>query len=440
MPTAWTNPNSVMAGEATQYFDKITRFGQLTDYQSTAFAEYLKNHPKATPESIAAIKRSVELQKATLWTQIEELKSLYDKIFIQKTATKEERKALVYQESNLSIAIHRQLVQMHEFVRANNKASSLFFAKRALKLSQGLDQVSMELKDGKSIAVPASMGINQVFQSGQNLSHSLCSLIAGFCTRASLSKLMDSLNEKNFLRAQGYEFDGIADIKKSLDQHPKAVFILIGNHDQPLMDIALARKASLLLGSEKHITMTRKSVYPIPPPETAGDVVFVVDNDPKSNPVQKSLDLLSQSILDQKNGRVSLAVYPEGMLPYTGGQMPMTVKEGAFVIARKLAHQLSAEGIPVYLVQMKTNIIEHLTDVNTSSAKVVMERLERVPDTALDRQTPDLWIEQNRLRAENSFNSHRGESQIDIFNLDKAPSSKIPYGLEMKSCSKVFIL
>lgn len=431
--------NVVDHSSSYKYFEKMNQFGRLTDYQFKAFLDHVQGQYNLDSSTRLQLEESIQMQRNTLWSEIQKMENLYNKIFIEKTATKEDRKALVYSESNLSIAIHRQLIHLHDFLKSN-KPGSYRLSQKTTKLIEKLNTISNELREGKSIAVPASMGISQVFQAGQKLPTSICKLAAGFCTRASLSELMDSLDERNFLRdGQKYQYKGISNIKAELDKNKKAVFILIGNHDQPLMDIALARNVSLQLGSDQHITMTRKSVYPIPPPEKAGDVVFVVDNDPKSNPVQKSLDLLTENIVSKNKDRVSLAVYPEGMLPYTGGQMPMTVKEGAFVIARKLAVQLEASGVPVFLVQMKSNIIEHLSATNAIAPEVKMEFIERVPSNPIDKSQPDVWIETKRLQAENSFNSHRGNTQIDVFNLDKVPHSKIPYGLEMRSCSKVFI-
>lgn len=404
------------------------------------FEKFIVNETtNATAEQIQQLKETKEKQSVALNHHVDQLSDLYRRIFIDKTASKEDRKTLVSMESNLSIAVHRQLTAQKAFIEKQISTKELK-SKDFAKLLLGMNNLNQELLDGKSIAVPASMGINQVFQTGDKLGWSLCKMLAGFCTRASLSGLMDSLNEKHFLRdGQKYAYQNIEAPKKVLQSQPKAVCILIGNHDQPLMDIALGRKVALQLGSDQHITMTRKSVYPVPPPVTAGDVVFVVDNDPKSNPVQESLDLVAKHIRSNEKSIVSLAVYPEGMLPYTGGQMPMTVKEGAFVIARKLAVQMQAEGIPVFLVQMKTNIIEHLTAQESLRPEVKVEFIEKVPSNPIDKSTPDLWIEKQRKVAENSFNSHRAKTQIDIFNLDKVPRSKIPYGIKMGSCSKVFI-
>lgn len=423
-----------------EYFNSLNQFGKLTDYQMSTFKEFINSNPNISNAAADAIDQSLKVQSESLWTEITRLNTLYSKIFIKKTATKQERKDLVFYETRLSIAVHRDLLLVQEFLKKTNKGSSSLTSNEALRLSKQLNEITYAVKNGQSVNVPTSMGINQVFQSSKNLTSSICNLLLGFCSRKSLSQLMDSLDESKFLRTSEYKFEGVEKVKQTLDTNRKSVIILIGNHDQPLMDIALGRKAALLMGSDQHITMTRKSVYPIPPPTSPGDIVFVIDNDPKSNPVQESLDLVTKHILSKDKNTVSLAVYPEGMLPYTGGQMPMTTKEGAFIIARKLAHKMSQEGVDVYLVRMKTNIIEHLTSTTEIPASVRMESVEKVPDNPIDKSIPDPWIEQKRLEAENSFNSHRGKSQIDVFNLDKVPSSKIPYGLEMKKCSMVFIL
>lgn len=438
--------NTLLQGQAfaansTEYVAKMNQFGRLTEYQTLAFADYAQEKlgRRLSPTALKALEASVATQNQSMWAEVKRLQDLYTNIFITKTAGKEDRKLLVFHEANLSKAAHRQLLALHDFINLSLKSKNSDLSSKALSLSEGMNAVSRELSTGTDIKVTAAMGISQVMQAGKNTTSSVCSLLMGFCTRRSLSTLMDNLNEGNFLRSKEYTFEGIEKTKQVLTKEKKAVFILIGNHDQPLMDIALGRKVALKLGSDQHITMTRKTVYPIPPPESAGDVVFVVDNDPKANPVQKSVDIVRKNILDTNKSLVSLAVYPEGMLPYTGGQMPMTVKEGAFVIARKLAVQLAAQDIPVYLVQMKSNVIQHLTSVEDIPALVKMEFVEKVPANPIDKGG-DAWIEAKRVQAENSFNSHRGESQIDIFNLDKVPSSKIPYGLEMKKCSMVFIL
>lgn len=425
----------------SKYPEKMNQFGKLTEYQTKAFADYATEElaHRMKPDTLKVLRESVKSHNQATWKEVRTLQDLYRGIFLERTASKEARGLLVDREASLSIAVHRQLLYLHDFINESLKSKNSSLDSLALKLSQNMNAITKAQNEGVRVKVPPSMGINQVLQAGKNMPGTVCSLLMGFCTRRSMSTLMDSLNESSFLRSQNFTYEGIEKANDVLAQQKKAVFILIGNHDQPMMDIALGRKVGLQLKSDQHITMTRKSVYPIPPPESAGDVVFVVDNDPKANPVKESVDIVTKNILNSKKDRVSLAIYPEGMLPYTGGQMPMTSKEGAFVIARKLSTQLAAQGIPVYLVQMKTNIIEHLTATENIPAKVKIEFVEKVPNTALQKGVPDTWVEAKRVQAENSFNSHRGESQIDIFNLDKVPSSKIPYGLEMRSCSKVFI-
>ena len=67
-------------------------------------------------------------------------------------------------------------------------------------------------------------------------------------------------------------------------------------------------------------------MYPIPPPESAGDVVYVDEHDPKLSPVAQSVAKIQDALT--RNDVVSLSVYPEGMLPFAGAQMPLASKEG----------------------------------------------------------------------------------------------------------------
>lgn len=420
------------------YLLKIEQFKQITDYQLDRFFQSLQpvfNHEPAISDYL---KKSLSRQKSILTLEVNKLKELYIQIFIVKKSTKIDRTTLVDKEARLSIAIHQQLSLLHQYIVEHQQLTNVNTSDLIIYVKK-FDLITDALEKNLPIEVDKKMGIEQVFQSGHNIINNICKMAFGLCLRQTMSELLDSLNESDFLLEDKFEYININPAKKILDKSKKSVFILIGNHDQPLLDIALARKVALQLGSEKHISMTRKSVYPIPPSNHAGDVVFVIDNDPKSNPVQESIEQLSKAIINENHNRVSLAVYPEGMLPYTGGQMPMTVKEGAFVIARKLAIVLETKGIPVYLVRMKTNIIDHLTSPSKVAPIVKMETVSLVPTDVLSKDVPDQWIYSQRFSAEKSFNSHRGVTQLDILSLDNPEGSRIPYALEKKACSRVFL-
>ena len=60
---------------------------------------------------------------------------------------------------------------------------------------------------------------------------------------------------------------------------------------------------------------------------------------PKYRPVVDSVRMVRKALKDDRC--VPLTMYPEGMMPFTGAQMPFITKEGAHVIARKLAIELS---------------------------------------------------------------------------------------------------
>ena len=121
---------------------------------------------------------------------------------------------------------------------------------------------------------------------------------------------------------------------------------------------------------------------------------------------------------------VSFVIYPEGMLAFTGAQMPLVAKDGAYVIARKLAIELHAEGIPVYLVELKTNVLEHLTDPAVPVMKARVTGVEIVPSEPFVKGETDRWIAQRRRKSQTLYNENRGEKMIDITGSVRIPNSK----------------
>ena len=422
------------SGPIPEYFSKMDQFTQLTKMQLSRFGGLIAIQ-SANEQIQNQMRVIIYTQGKILDEKIKQLKDLYTKIFITNEATPEEKKSLVSFESNLSIAIQRQLDMARTYWKTIQLGENT--EARQKKFIADFSEITERLKSNSPQDVPVSMGLQQVLQARRAPFQTTCRLIGSICMRKSLSEMLDTLDAHNFLRADQVDFQNFKPIQNTLDEAGKSVFILIGNHDQPLYDIVLAREVALKLGSEHHMTMTRKSVYPVPPPESAGDVVYVVDNDPKSNPVKASVEALKNQFTNPHVKRVSLAVYPEGMLPYTGGQMPMTTKDGAYIIARKLSNELAAQGIKVFLVEMKTNMIEHLTSEDMKPPQVRLNRIELVPSNAIQKGVRDPWSDQQRLLSENSFNSHRGETQMDILNLKKAKNSVLPLALKKPFCSRL---
>ena len=115
--------------------------------------------------------------------------------------------------------------------------------------------------------------------------------------------------------------------------------------------------------------------------------------------------------------------------------MPLVTKEGGFVVARKIAIELSGEGIPVFLVETKTNTLEQITQHDLIEASASVADVEIVPGTPLVKGQPDEWIEARRLESENRFNEARGNKMLDILSSTRIPGT-LAYDAHGLSCQR----
>jgi hypothetical protein len=425
-------------GQANEYLRKIDKFSTLFQERMTEASEAIavSDFNKLAKQSYI---QSLSESSITVQNAVVELQSLYNKQFIDRKITPEEKASLVQIESDISIAVQQILHLTKKLVGIAAHGRPTFVGRwrdlQADFLAKKISNLTSSLHNRKKVPLDPLVGITQLLQAGNRKVSTACALVGGMCLQKSMTDLMNSLEAKNFFRTKDITFEGIAPSRSIISQSQKAVVIMIGNHDQPVYDIALAQRLSSKLGMDHHIIMTRKSVYPIPPPTQNGDIVYVVDNDPKSNPIKESIEQIKHSL--QNKDKVSLAVYPEGMLPYTAGQMPMSTKEGAFVIARKLAAELALQNIPVLMVEFNTNIVRHLTDRTLTPALLNIVKTEFVPTTPMIKGQSDSWIDDRRIEAENRFNKERGERQLNIFDSRPIKNSMIPAASGSR-CQRVF--
>lgn len=425
-------------GLANEYLHKIDKFSSLFQERMVEASEAIAAsdlNELGKQKYIESLSRS----SSAVQSAVVELQSLYTKQFIDRQITPEEKASLVKIESDISIAVQQILQMTRKLVEITAHRRPTFARAwhdmQADRLSKKISSITTLLQSKEKIPLDPLIGITQLLQAGNKKVATACALVGGMCLQKSMTDLMNSLEAENFFRTKDITFEGIAPSKSIISQSQKAVVIMIGNHDQPVYDIALAQRLSSMLGMDHHIIMTRKSVYPIPPPTKNGDIVYVVDNDPKSNPIKESIEQIKYSL--QSKDKVSLAVYPEGMLPYTAGQMPMSTKEGAFVIARKLAAELALQNIPVLMVEFNTNIVRHLSDRKLTPALINIVKTEFVPTTSMVKGQSDSWIDDRRTEAENRFNTERGERQLDIFDSRPIKNSMIPAASGSR-CQRVF--
>lgn len=402
-----THPAITDRGVDCTYLSKLNYFEQLFDQRTSAAAALF-------PPGSAA-RSEIGRYRTTLAGALAELRELYRAQYLDRDAAAGLQGVLTPLEANIAMATQQNLEIMRRMIglqRSHRPDPLKSLELKALTLWMHRTGSSLERRD----AVPFSLlvSVPQLLQAGRKPFGTVASLVTSTLRRRSVSAMTDALDASNFFRCADVRFEGVERAERELSHYQRVALIVIANHDLGIYDITLAHRLSELLGCQRHMIMNRRTVYPIAPPAESGDVIFVDEDDPTLRPVADSVTQL-KSALDG-NTRVSLAVYPEGMMPFTGAQMPLITKDGAFVIARKAAIALRDDDVPVVLVTARSNFLEHLTEPEAVDPVVSIVDLDVVPDTPLAREAVDDWIHDRRLRAENCFNVGRGEKMLNIFS------------------------
>jgi hypothetical protein len=133
---------------------------------------------------------------------------------------------------------------------------------------------------------------------------------------------------------------------------------------------------------------------------------------PKYRPVVDSVRMVRKALKDDRC--VTLTMYPEGMMPFTGAQMPLITKEGAHVIARKLALELSGSDTTVLIIETHSNMLSHLTEREVFQPILTISSIKVVPATPFDKGGTDEWSSQGRRETERRVNADRGVRMLNI--------------------------
>jgi hypothetical protein len=398
------------------YLSKIAQFERLLEERVDTSVSLLAGSPEAV--------REIRTAHAVITAAIAELTGLYDDLYIRRSPALGKDAALGFTrlEANIAMATQQTLDSMRRLIglqtagRPLKGLRSRVLCNRIRKVNAGLARRDPAAPLSLAVAVP------EMLLARRKPVKTALTLAGLVVLHRSLTDWYRGLDPANFFRSDAVDFEGIEAANAEMAKDPRRVMLVIGNHDAALFEGAISYGAALQLGSQQHISMARRGVYPIPPPESAGDVVYVDEDDPKLNPVAQSLALVKRYSVDCDV--VSFVIYPEGMLAFTGAQMPLVAKDGAYVIARKLAIELHAEGIPVYLVELKTNVLEHLTDPAVPVMKARVTGVEIVPSEPFVKGETDRWIAQRRRKSQTLYNENRGEKMIDITGSVRIPNSK----------------
>ncbi len=403
--------------EAPTYLAKMERFEALYDDRVALALPYAAGDP--------LISQEITKSQAIIKKAIAELVERYKAQFLTEGATpaKDGVVELMHLEANIAMAAQQTLDAMQKMIKLELR-STIKLARsvrlRVLRHSMHKITTSLDRRDDAAPLAP-SVGAKEMLCAGRKPFKTAFTVIALIGLHRPLSDWRIYLDSANFFRSGDVKFEGVDSALEALSQHRRKVMVVIGNHDTSLYDGTIAHRLALSLGTNQHIRMVRKSVYPIPPPESAGDVVYVDEYDTTSSPVAQSVAKIKEAL--KKNDTVSLSIYPEGMLPFAGAQMPLVTKEGAFLIARKLSTVLSDQDIPVFIVETKSNTLMHLTQADVTEAWVRISSVEVVPADPMAKGQKDQWISGRRVEAENRFNADRGERMIDIVGSKRIPDA-----------------
>lgn len=402
--------------EAPTYLAKIESFEQLYDDRVAMALPYAAND--------AGMAQEIKSSQAIIKAAIRELVDRYKAQFLTEDASpsKDDVIDFMHLEANIAMASQQTLDAMQKLIKLETKAFKVAQStqRRLLRHSMNKITTSLERRDDATPLSPL-IGIKEMMCAGRKPVKTGATVVGLILLHRPLSDWRIYLDPNNFFRSGDVVFEGVDDAIEILREHPRRVMVTIGNHDSSLYDGTIAHRLAISLGTDQHIRMVRKSVYPIPPPESAGDVVYVDEHDPKLSPVAQSVAKIQDALT--RNDVVSLSVYPEGMLPFAGAQMPLASKEGAFLIARKLAIKLHDQNIPVFIVETKSNTLRHLTLPEETQARVRISSVDRVPADPLVKGRRDGWIARRRVESENRFNADRGERMVDIVASKRIPDA-----------------
>lgn len=393
------------------YLSKLRNFEDLFNERASVALTILGRE--------SASSREINRYQRVFTAAVHELASLYTAKFVDGNVPPEKAAILTPLEANIAMATQQNLEIMRRMVcRSSGGSLDQVLLKR---LSKWMARTTSGLESRGAIPFSLRISVPQLLQAGRKPLRTFGSLVKSSLLRKSMTALYDGLDPSNFLRTPDLRFEGIDSALDQLAKYPRRVLVIIANHDLGLYDGTIAQRLASLLGSQHHIVMTRKGVYPLPPPANTGDVVYVDEDNPKYRPVADSVGLVRGALKDAQC--VTLAMYPEGMMPFTGAQMPLITKDGGHIIARKLAIELAGSDTTVLVIEANSNMLSHLTGREVFQPSLTISSIMAVPATPFNSRGTDEWAGQARRETERRFNADRGVRMLNILCAKPLPGS-----------------
>jgi hypothetical protein len=361
----------------------------------------------------------------------EQMKTDYRSVFISYEKNDAAKNRLNYVEIGLKWATEIVLKSLAEISsQLQSNPNERVIRKEIKKIIKTTAQVQAT-DENKNYVKPDPMArIEIIPMKSKGSTQALCSAFLKLCFQESVTDLLEGLPEQQFMKSAPQEpiyWTRTAEtdqLRPGLPQIPKdAAFILTMNHDHPILDLKYVRKIARELGIHRTALLTTKAVWALGKQDQ--DTLFVQDKDLS----QKVTDVLSDNA-----GKSSVAIYPEGNLPFPLTQFPMISKFGAYIMARKSAIQLASKR-PVYLIDIQSNLMKFSTSDKTIPLEFIVSEPELVPTEALGKRDP--WSERKRLEFEARANRLETRSlMVDLKSGRMIPGTNIRAAIEITQGSK----
>lgn len=218
-------------------------------------------------------------------------------------------------------------------------------------------------------------------------------------------------NKQHSARIEGYDPSELQGLQGPI--------VLALNHEQALLEIHMAYRIFEAAKMDQVFVLTTKKAWSMfPKGRHPYDAIYIEETKPLD-------ELVTRVKNAQAEGkRVGILVCPEGLLPSMYAHMPIAVKPGAFVLARKLAIAMQAQGLPTHLLAGLFNGHEHYTSDDIVDLKLKLFPPTIVPTTPLTGV--DSWVAEQRLAFENLLNQTRGTRLVDMIHPRRASGTDLP--------------
>ncbi len=174
-----------------------------------------------------------------------------------------------------------------------------------------------------------------------------------------------------------------------LENHAE-ITLLVMDHEQPLIEAVLARNTFEAMGITDWVVLTKGKAWMGAQYLASGvpNIAFVEDKNFTEKIIARA----------QKSKRFGILIFPEGQPRLWFSQMPLSIKNGAFRIASRVADELGDRG-RVSVLFARTNAIDAVTTTGTENPITFRYELAQptlAPQTFESAEASQEWVRNTR--------------------------------------------